>query len=123
MQLLIVACGNVANELISIGLLNESWYSSAAKVLVSNEFDDHSEHIMESENGDLKRCALTCTTSSCDRFCSSCLRLASSDPYPAARRKHTDDTRVCCGGGARQCLAVDLKQRYSNVYRPEQRLR
>lgn len=42
MQQLIVACGNVANELISIGLQNESWRSSAAKVWVSNEFDDRS---------------------------------------------------------------------------------
>lgn len=40
--LLSVACGNVANELISIGLQNESWRSSAAKVWVSNEFDDRS---------------------------------------------------------------------------------
>lgn len=45
----VLACGNVANELISIELLNESWDSSAAKVLVSNEFDDRSEHIMESD--------------------------------------------------------------------------
>lgn len=42
-QLLIVACVNEANELISTGLLNESWHGSTANVLVSNEFDDRSE--------------------------------------------------------------------------------
>lgn len=49
MQQLIVACGNVANELISIGLQNESWHGNTANVLISNEFDILSEHNRESD--------------------------------------------------------------------------
>lgn len=49
MQQLIVACGNVANELISFGLQNESWHGNTANVLISNEFDIRSEHNRESD--------------------------------------------------------------------------
>lgn len=107
---------NVANELNSIGLQNESWHGSTANVLISNEFDNRSEHIKAITAiliGRFKRRSLTCTSSSCDRFCSSWLRLASSDPYPCwkkkAHRRHTCLLRRCC---------MSLKQRYSTYIVP-----